>query len=120
MIGPHTVGDTRKFLIVGRNDAGEPENITGHTITFLAFDELGNEIEKTVGDGITLLTQSGDTLGHAEAVIGADDYPETWAGWRPKDTHVVGIEVERSGERSGEAFTKTSEEKWKLKGQAIR
>jgi hypothetical protein len=118
--GPTVVGDTQLFTFVGRNDLGEPENVTGHSITFLAFDESGNEIEKTVGDGIELLTQSGETLGHFTVRIENDDYPETWAAWRPKDKNVVGIELERSGERSGVAFTKTLQETWELKGQAIR
>lgn len=111
-------GDTRSFTFIGTNDAGEPESIAGDTITFRAYDDVGNEIVLTVGNGITPLTQSGATLGHAKILVEYADYPEAWLA-KPMDASTqVKVEIKRitaAGKRRTPEQTT-----WRIRGQGIQ
>jgi hypothetical protein len=54
------------------DEADERVNLTNHGVSFRVKQTLADAsaaIAKTVGSGVTLLTQSGDTLGQAEVEI---------------------------------------------------
>lgn len=116
-LGPTTVGNTMTFYGIGRGLDGNPEDVTGHTITFRAWDPEGNEIVKTTaGGGITLSPQSGSTLGQYAIAIAAADYPAAWVALPygvPRKVYtaierVVGADVSESGTPD-----------WKIIGQGI-
>lgn len=65
---------TRRITVTD-DDTGERTDLTGLTVVFQLRRRTSETalIDLTVGDGITLLAQSGDTLGQADVVIdGAD------------------------------------------------
>lgn len=62
----------QRLLTVTRDDTGAGKDLTGATIEFNARRDFGDAIDDftlTVGSGITLLAQSGDTLGQATVDI---------------------------------------------------
>jgi hypothetical protein len=68
---------TRRMTVV--DDDGEAADLTGLTIQAIVRQRANEAalVTLTVGDGITLQTQSGDTLGQADIVIDGDD-STTW------------------------------------------
>jgi hypothetical protein len=62
----------RRFTLVD-NDTGARTNLTGKTIVFELRRRTGEAtlVSLSVGSGITLLTQSGTTLGQADLAIPA-------------------------------------------------
>jgi hypothetical protein len=95
-------GDDASFTLTVLDAAGAPTNITGDTLELEVKTAAGAPdpalIRKTVGDGITLLAQSGGTLGQATVAIAGtetDLTPGTYwldvvhvrAGVR---THIIG------------------------------
>lgn len=74
VIGPMRVfrGDTLDLVLTVTDDADEPVDLTGATITLTVKPnpgDAGATFTRTVGSGITLRTQSGDTLGQADIAI---------------------------------------------------
>lgn len=75
LIGPMLVhrGDALALRLTITDDEDERVDITGATIELQVKANLGDAdpptIAKAVGTGITLLTQSGDTLGQADIAI---------------------------------------------------
>lgn len=65
----------RRRITVTDDDTGERTNLTGKTL-LLEIRRRTSEavlVSATNGDGITLLAQSGDTVGQADVVIPAED-----------------------------------------------
>lgn len=71
LIGPMRVwrGDSATYVLTVTDDEDEPIDLTGMSIALQVRSAPGASgdpvIDKSVGDGITLLAQSGDTLGQA-------------------------------------------------------
>lgn len=109
------VGDTVVFTYTGKDADGAREDITGHTIDFIVRDTNGNSIDLTIGSGIVLSAQSGETLGDAKITIQPEDYPAAWLtlGWQ----EIIDLQIEV--ERVGNGFTTSLQNSWKLKGQLI-
>ena len=105
-------GDDEEFLLTVRID-GALVNLSAYQgITFLATDRKGNEIRKTLSSGITLLEQSGATLGQAVIAISRTDT----AQWdpdlrRPTRLFVDVITVNGAGKRK----TIIDNEQWNIK-----
>jgi hypothetical protein len=79
LIGTITVGDDASFLVRCLNSSGVAEDITGHTVAVTIYSpSVAGEIVLTIGAGLTLLAQSGVTLGHIQAKIPDDGYPSAW------------------------------------------
>lgn len=96
-LGPTIVGTDESFTIAIVDKLGAPLNLTGYLITFRAYDNEGNEILHTVGDGITLFDQTGDTVGHASAAIVPADYPAAWAAMTAEEKKLVSVEIKWVG-----------------------
>lgn len=109
------VGDDARFTFTGRDSTGAAEDITGHAITCMLADDQGNSLTLTVGSGITLLTQSGATLGQATIAITPSDFPAAWLALGFGTTRRLNVEVQRVGG----GFTSTLQTRWVLKGQMI-
>jgi hypothetical protein len=61
-------GDTRTMVCSAFDSDGAPLDLTGYDVEFRArSDSL--TIDKSIGDGIELLTQSGATLGHVRITL---------------------------------------------------
>lgn len=79
LIGPMRVyrGDAARYRLTVTDDADARVDITGATIEVQVRTALGAvdppSIGKSVGSGITILTQSGDTLGQADVVFASGD-----------------------------------------------
>lgn len=75
LIGPLRVprGDYVKYRLTVTDDEDERVDLTGSTIELQVKTALGAVdpplIAKSIGSGITLLTQSGDTKGQADIVL---------------------------------------------------
>jgi hypothetical protein len=78
-------------LTVTDDDTGERTDLTGLTIAVQLRRRTGEAalIELTVGDGVTLLAQSGSTLGQADVTIAADDSTDLDVA-----SHVISVLVE--------------------------
>lgn len=111
------VGNDETFYFTGKDSDGNPEDITGDTITFRAFDSDGNEIVKTTDDDITLYAQSGSTLGQAAIPIYPADYPQAWLALGFQDARRVNVVVERVTD-AGVVIERQFGE-WKVLGQGI-
>lgn len=70
-LAPTVIGTDRIITATFYDSAGDLEDITGHTINFWAWEEgTALEIAKsTGGSGITILAQTGATLGQAQITI---------------------------------------------------
>lgn len=80
--------DWTRRLTVTDDDTGGRTNLAGKVIQVQLRRHTGEAalVELTVGDGVTLLTQSGDTEGQADVVIaGADSASLTIA------SHVIAV-----------------------------
>lgn len=68
---------TRKRFTVRDEETDDPVDLTGATIEFEIKAKAGDDdpalVHKEIGDGIELLTQSGDTLGQGDFVIDPED-----------------------------------------------
>lgn len=75
LIGPMLVyrGDAAPLRLTVTDDEDEPLRLTGATIEVQVKAALGDAdppvIAKAIGTGVTILTQSGDTLGQADIDI---------------------------------------------------
>lgn len=74
VIGPMRVfrGDTLDLVLTVTDDADEPVDLTGAAIVLTVKPNPGDAdatFTRTVGTGITLRAQSGDTLGQADIAI---------------------------------------------------
>jgi hypothetical protein len=65
----------RRRITVTDDDTGNRTDLTGKTIAFQLRRRTDDAVifEKTASSGITLLTQSGDTLGQADLVVASED-----------------------------------------------
>lgn len=94
LIGPMSLprGDSATYLLTVTDDDDDAIDITGLGIELEIKSALGAAdpatIRKTVGAGITLLTQSGDTLGQATIEIDSTDSDIT-PGLRYLDVVVI-------------------------------
>ena len=81
----------RRRITVTDDDTGARTNLTGKTVVFELRKRTGEAvlISKSVGAGITLLTQSGATLGQADLVIASGDSASLDVG-----THVIAVLVD--------------------------
>lgn len=109
-------GNKETFYFTGKDTAGAPEDITGDGITFRAWDDDGNEIEKTEAD-MDIYTQSGATLGQAAIPILPGDYPAAWLALAYGRHRNVNIAIERV--RSADDVIETQFGTWKITGQGI-
>ena len=69
-------GETTVFVLSVKDAAGAPRDITGAALEFTIgtiYTPPAVIIEKSVGSGIVLRTQSGATLGQADITIAAGD-----------------------------------------------
>jgi len=79
LIGPMTIyaGDSATYRLTVTDDADARVDLTGAAIEFQVKPTLGGAdppaIAKAVASGITLLAQSGDTLGQADITISSVD-----------------------------------------------
>lgn len=85
----------QRTLTVTREDTGARKNLTGATIELVAARNFGDAaaFTLTVGDGITLLAQSGDTLGQATIEIS-----EAISNTLELENYVFRVSVQPSGE----------------------
>ena len=105
-LGRITVGDDQQLLIIITDDNG-PVDLTAYTAISASIWECDRAavadpvISKTLGAGVTLLAQSGTTLGQATIDIDAAD----WAPWMDitKNTRME-VEVDRVNP-AGKKFT---------------
>jgi hypothetical protein len=115
-LGPTISGNTETFYGTGMSSAGVPEDVTGNTITFRAWDSDGNEIVKTTADDITLYTQSGATLGKYAIPIVPADYPAAWIAITYGPTKRVFTAIQRD---IAGVIRETRTGVWLIEGQGI-